>query len=109
MSIAEEAPFELAVDESPDAVTIRVRGELDLATVPGFAEAVREAEDTGVKRLLIDLRELLFIDSSGVGELLRATDRGRTNGHRLGFLRVDGPVEQTLRVMGVSELLPRTA
>lgn len=44
-----------------------------------------------------------------MGELLRATDRGRTNGHKLGFLRTEDAVEQTLRVMAVSELLPRAA
>ena len=109
MSIAEEAPFELSVDAAPGQVTIRVRGELDLSTLPGFAEAVVEAEASGADRVLIDLRELAFIDSSGVGELLRATDRGRRNGHALVFLRTDGAVEQTLRVMGVADLLPRAA
>jgi anti-sigma B factor antagonist len=109
MSIAEDAPFELAVDAAPGQITIRLRGELDLATVPGFAEAVREAEGSGVLRVLIDLRELRFIDSSGVGELLRTADRANRNGHSVELLRSEGPVEQTFRMMGVADMLPRAA
>lgn len=109
MSIAEDLPFELSVDAVPGQVTLRLRGELDLASLPGFTDAVREAESSGATRVLIDLRELRFIDSSGVSELLRATDRGRRNGHALAILRREGPVEQTLKLMGVADLLPRAA
>ena len=62
MSIAEDLPFELAVDAAPGMVTIRLRGELDLASLPGFAEAVREAEVSGTPRVLIDA---LAIASTG--------------------------------------------
>ena len=109
MSITDDLPFELSVDAIPGQVTIRLRGELDLATLPGFAEAIREAEDSGAPRVLVDLRELQFIDSSGVGELLRAADRSRQNGHVVQLIRNDGPVEQTLKMMGVADLLPRAA
>ena len=109
MSLLHEPDFGVVIDTVPGQVTIRPRGELDLASLPAFTDAVREAEETGVPCVVVDLRELAFIDSSGVTELLRATDRGRTNGHRLEFLRAAGPVETTLRVMGVAELLPRAA
>jgi anti-anti-sigma factor len=59
---------------SGDLVIIAVRGELDLDNVELLDQAIREAEDGDSKRIFLDLRELSFIDSTGLS-LLRAHRR----------------------------------
>ena len=55
-----------------------VRGELDAFTGPQLKEALSALAEEGVNRLVIDLRAVTFIDSTGLG--LLATTRKRFNG-----------------------------
>lgn len=59
---------------------IALRGELDLATVPAFAAAIDEAVDEGVRALVVDLRQVTFIDSTGLVTLLNALRRLHPDG-----------------------------
>ena len=102
-------PFGAALEIASERASVRLRGELDLATVTNLVEALKAAEDSGASQLLIDLRDLEFIDSSGVTELLRAKARATDNGHRIQYLWKPGPIEKTLQSMGVSSLLPLAA
>jgi anti-anti-sigma factor len=96
----------MALEVAQDRVTVRLRGEVDLFTQGALAAALNEAAATGRPVVRIDMRELTFIDSTGIGALLRATDAGRTGGHVVEFVRSEGPVERTLRIAGVDRLLP---
>ncbi|UED85775.1 STAS domain-containing protein [Streptomyces profundus] len=51
---------------------LRVVGELDLATSPTVRQRVHDAVADGHRRLVLDLSEVLFCDSSGVGVLVGA-------------------------------------
>ena len=91
----------LAVHESDvDGVRLlEVFGELDLATAPRLEHALAEAGDD----VLLDLRGLTFMDSTGVRVLLEAAERG-------GGLRIvppaDGDARVTIDQSGIGPLLP---
>ncbi|MGP4113287.1 STAS domain-containing protein [Streptomyces sp. 4N509B] len=51
---------------------VRVVGELDLVTSPTLRQQVHEAVATGRRLVVLDLSEVLFCDSSGVGVLVAA-------------------------------------
>ena len=64
--------------ESPDQDTrvVALRGELDVATVPRFREALNQvSDDPAVKLVVVDLVEVTFIDSTGLMTLLNALRR----------------------------------
>ncbi len=63
--------LETSVTRREGAVVLAVSGEVDLATAEQFQEAVR-ASGAGAERLVVDLRQLGFLDSSGVRALLVA-------------------------------------
>jgi RNA polymerase sigma-B factor len=72
---------DLDVRDAPGAVVVRVRGDVDLATVARFDAALGEALDSaGERGLVVDVRNLAFIDVGGVRSLARvarlAADRG---------------------------------
>ena len=50
----------------PDAATITLRGELDVANVNSRDAAVAPVIERGVKRLVLDVSELRFADSSAI-------------------------------------------
>jgi anti-sigma B factor antagonist len=53
------------------ATGIRLEGELDMSTAPALEEALRTAVDEG-GAILIDLSELTFMDSTGIGAFIKA-------------------------------------
>ncbi len=59
------------MDRAGDALVVGVSGELDIATAPVLSSAVAEAlgVDTA-SHLILDLLEVTFLDSSGVGALV---------------------------------------
>jgi anti-sigma B factor antagonist len=78
---------------------LTLRGELDLGSAPRLEQALAEAGDD----VLLDLRRLTFMDSTGIRVLLEAAERG-------GRLRVlapaDGEARVTLEETGIAPLLP---
>ena len=58
-------PFAINVDERDDRVVVTPRGELDMATAPELEQAVMPRLDEG-RWIVLDLRSLDFIDSSGL-------------------------------------------
>ena len=73
--ITHTAPLRIRVDRSGDSVTVRLSGELDLASSAEVDAAIRDWEETEIGRIIVDLSDLHFIDSSGLNVLLRARRR----------------------------------
>jgi anti-anti-sigma factor len=74
-------------DDGADAAWVRVAGRLDLATVPQLVRTLRETQ-LSARLVVLDLRELQSMDSSGVHVIVNACIRARRLGGRLVLLRV---------------------
>ncbi len=68
----------LAVERSGPETVVTVRGELDLSVAPELERVLTDRSPDG--GLVVDLRGLSFIDASGLGVLLRAATRARSDG-----------------------------
>lgn len=91
-------------DDGPDVALVRVSGELDIATVPQLKQTLRHAED-GALRVVLDLRELTFMDSSGVHAIEDANVRAAGAGRRLVLVRGRTQVDRVLAVSGAHDRL----
>ena len=88
--------------KNKDSVLARLSGELDHHTAPQARKKLEEAlKDPSVLALTVDLSELTFMDSSGIGVLL---GRYKTLCGRGGALFVKDPQPQVERVMRTSGL-----
>ena len=75
-----EMEFEATSQRLPDAThLVRVKGELDLYTAPDFERAL-DLNGTTVSRVVVDLRECTFIDSTALGILIAAKRHGDADG-----------------------------
>lgn len=96
-------------DEGEWAV-LRVSGEMDLVTSPELRQRVHEAVADGRRSLVLDLSEVLFCDSSGVGVLIATRRLIRSCQGRLRLIlpaqgAVDGShVNRVLAALGVRRL-----
>ncbi|HWT25393.1 MAG TPA: STAS domain-containing protein [Solirubrobacteraceae bacterium] len=84
---------------------IRLRGELDVGAATSVLKRLLELDLRPGQRLIVDLRELEFMDSTGVRVLLKALDRAHCAG--AAFTLVAGPpsVMRVLDLLGLREQL----
>jgi len=97
--VRRDAPV-AGVEERDGAVVVRLAGELDLYNADRVREPLLDAAARDVDRLIVDLSELSFIDSTGLGVLIEA--RGRM-ANRRAFMLV-APNVETRRALEISGL-----
>lgn len=87
-----------------DGTVVTVRGEIDMATAPQLRELLDQLLEAGSERIVLDCRELEFLDSSGIGVLVATRNRLGEGGE----IVLDSPpahVRRVLDITGVSSHL----
>jgi len=87
----------IRVDHEDNGTVFRVTGDLDVAAAPQFRKVLAAYEhDPGP--LVVDLREVSFLDSAGISELVRLHRRARERGVRVVIVRGrTTPLSQVLK------------
>ncbi|MBV9002507.1 MAG: STAS domain-containing protein, partial [Solirubrobacterales bacterium] len=87
------------------ATIITVSGELDLASSPALQEELDRVAASETQRLIIDLRALDFMDSTGLSVLVRAHQRAEEQGRELAMVKGPQQVQRLLSLTGVADRL----
>ena len=94
--------IELDVDRSPGgAAIVRSRGRLDMVAAPQLRACITETVTGGSPRIVVDLGETTFMDSSGLGALIAGLKTARQSG---GDLRIARPNDQVLLVLELTQM-----
>jgi anti-sigma B factor antagonist len=108
----EIGPAPLQLDRSSDGygrVCLAVAGELDISNLDRLRQAVEGVlAEPGIAALVLDLRPLDFIDSSGVQVLTRGRRTAVSRGIDFGVINAHGKVLRVLSVLGVHDVLSIT-
>jgi anti-anti-sigma factor len=96
-----EAPLEVRTERRDDRLLIALAGELDLVNAPRWEEQLGELEADSPGTLILDLRGITFIDSTGLRAVISADQRARSAGRRL---VVVGGAEAVDRLFAVTQL-----
>jgi anti-sigma B factor antagonist len=98
--------FGLTLERLPSgAVRVAPRGELDFEHAYTFDEELRRLEETRPPCIVLDLRELGFVDSAGVARVLAAQRRARSAGRRLLVVRGGRAIQRLLALSAVDAVL----
>jgi anti-sigma B factor antagonist len=97
--------FDVTVDPDRTVVRVAPEGELDVASRAVLDARLQELWEAGWSNVVVDLRGLTFMDSSGVHLLVDHHGRASAAGARLSFIDGTPTVARTLRLCGVDELL----
>ncbi|GIH94828.1 anti-sigma factor antagonist [Planobispora siamensis] len=96
------AEFTVTTSTYNEVIIVRARGELDLASAPLLREHLNGVwELPGASLLILDLTDVAFCDSTGLGELVRTLKRSQARGTRLVLTGVHGPVARVLALSGL--------
>ncbi|MFD5769070.1 STAS domain-containing protein [Streptomyces sp. NPDC127049] len=97
---------EVSVATGPDAVSVTVRGALDMECVDRLRIALLQAITTGARaaELRVDLTGVTFCDSTGLNELLRAHRRALGEHRRMTVTGISDQVERLMKLTGTCDL-----
>jgi anti-sigma B factor antagonist len=90
-----------------DALIVAPHGEIDLATVEDVRRAIERAHD-GKSTLLIDLRGVAFLDTSGLRLIVEQNNRARDGDYSMQIVRGPAPVQRVFEIAGLEPKLPFT-
>lgn len=100
-------PPEFSLTEEPldgDRHVVAVRGEIDLFTAPELKQKLTEAIEGGKSRLVVDLSETTFLDSTALGVLIGAVKRLRSREGALVIVNTDQNIAKTFEITGLDQI-----
>jgi anti-sigma B factor antagonist len=100
-----QSNFSVEVQDDERAFLIGVSGELDLASSPELERELERGASSDVELLIIDLRKLEFMDSTGLSVLVRGHQKATQNGKEFAVVKGPQQVERLLSLTGVAERL----
>jgi anti-anti-sigma factor len=84
-------------------------GELDLSTAHALGAMLAAVAAHGATRIVLDLRELTFMDSSGISMIVKFKRHFAVEGVRFGIVKGDDRIQRAFEISHVEPLLPWTA
>jgi anti-sigma B factor antagonist len=98
-------PFRCEVEPRRATVHVRPVGELDLATVPAVETQLVELRAAGFTSLVLDLRGVRFLDSTGLHLILDWHTSAEADGISFGLLAGPPAVQRLFELSGLTERL----
>jgi anti-sigma B factor antagonist len=95
------SPFSCHLHIADGVGRLRLAGELDMATAPKLERTLADALDAGCKRILVDLRELAFMDSTGLVVLARWDLGARLDGYDLALIPGPAQIQRLFTISGL--------
>jgi anti-anti-sigma factor len=98
--------FSLAVHPERGRARLELQGELDVLTLRPLRQRVAELVGAGFGEIVLDLRRLSFIDSTGMRLLLSLHLQARRDGWTLGLIQGPENVRRVFEIAGTAKVLP---
>ena len=93
-----------AIPVGTDRAVLQITGEVDVYTAPQVRDRVIRLLADGVRHVIADLREVSFLDSTGLGALVGSLKRVREQGGSLELVVPDGRIMTIFRVTGLDRV-----
>ncbi len=100
------ASFVAAAGDTAGARILHVSGEIDVATAPQLRRELHQLADDGATTIVVDLADVSFVDSSGLGVLVGMLTRVREDGRgcELVLEHLQEPVRKVFDITGLTQI-----
>ena len=98
--------MQIATTPGSDRYVIAVSGEVDLASSPDLDTAIIAAIESGTSSVAIDLTHVSFMDSSGLGVIVRGLKRCREADKDLDLVITNERVLKVFGITGLDQVIP---
>lgn len=89
--------MDVELERERDRVRVVPRGELDLATVGQLETQIEQLCSRNAATIVLDLRQLAFMDATGLRLLLRLDAEARASGFCFSIIDCEGPARRLLK------------
>jgi anti-sigma B factor antagonist len=100
-----QSHFRVETRTEERGTVLAVSGELDLASAPALEEELEKVINGGSGTVIVDLRDLEFIDSTGLSVLVKAHQRAQESDCSFGLVRGGAQVQRLLSLTGLEDRL----
>lgn len=94
----------LGVSQRGDWAVVTVGGEVDVATAPRLREQLIDVVNGGQNRIVVDLTDVEFLDSTGLGVLVGALKRVRTQDGDLALVCTESRIVKVFEITGLTKV-----
>lgn len=99
-------PLRIEVHSDGDEVRVTPIGEIDMASAGQVDQQIRALHRAGFHRLVLDLRELTFMDSAGLHLVQRWDFYARQNGHSFAVIQGPPTIQRIFEISDLADRLP---
>ena len=96
--------MEFDVHESDKSISLKVYGDIEMITIKAFKEKLFEIGEKTDKDIELDLSDVDYIDSSGIGTLIRLLKLQKTKGKKLVINKASQKVLDLFKLSSLSDL-----
>ncbi|MBV8953373.1 MAG: STAS domain-containing protein [Solirubrobacterales bacterium] len=100
-----QSDFLVDTQISDRAITVTLGGELDLLSAPALEHALERLPASEAELMIVDLRGLEFMDSTGLHLLVQAQQKAHASGRRFALIKGGEQVQRLFELTGVTENL----
>ena len=86
-------------------VTLQINGEIDMATGPELRQRIVQYVQDGHINIVLDLTNVDFVDSTGLGVLIGGLKRTRSHGGDLRCIGLTEPLKEMFKLTGLDTVL----
>jgi len=98
--------LDISTENAGASCTIALKGEVDVYTSPRLKEELVNVVDSGCRQIVVDLEDLHFIDSSGLGVLVSALRRVKEHDGTLRLVCTKDSILKIFRITGLDKVFP---
>ena len=98
--------MQIATTPGSDRYVLTVTGEVDLASSPELDTAIIAAIESGATSVVVDLTDVSFMDSSGLGVIVRGLKRCREADKDLDLVIINERVLKVFGITGLDQVIP---
>lgn len=97
--------FTVRSEQQNGVAHVAFYGELDISAAPILQDTLTQVEGDGIRMIMLDLRDMTFIDASGLHVLLEAKARSKSSGHRVILVGANSLAQRLFKLTGTEFLL----
>ena len=100
-----QSEFRVDTHTSGRTTTLALSGELDLVSSPVLKRSMEELASSEAELIVVDLRRVEFMDSTGLHLLVQAQQRAQESGRRFALVRGPDQVQRVFDLTGTADTL----
>lgn len=90
------------IDGDDLSALAEMTGAIDGNTVPSFQATLEEIKTKGIQRLVLDMSKIKYVNSTGLGSLVKYADTFKTTGGGMALIKVPAKVKIVIEMLGLN-------